>query len=105
MSTGYYYYITNEDGVNKLCIVYDDGNTHGTYNGDAKLFYTKLADIDTTDDNNVPTIEGRWHFALVFGALMLMGFPQFGEFFRSYIKQARGTKSKVRHGSLVLYYY
>lgn len=101
----YYYYVTNDNGDNKLCVVYDDGSSTGNYTGAATVYYTKLEDIDTSLDTNTPTIDERWHWAIVYGALFLAGRMEFHRLFMDYVKRARASNGRSGNGTLVLFHY
>lgn len=102
-TTTYFYYLTNDNGTKKIGVVDED---MGNFTGTAKLFYTKLEEVDTSLDSNEPTIEERWHWAIVYGALWLMGVPGISEFSMSMYKQyERDAKSGKKVGTLVTWNY
>ena len=86
MSATNWYISHDEDGVEHLCVLDENGDL---YTGTVKIFFSHGSDTDTTVDANEPNIPDRWHMALVFGALYLMGFPQYKALFDDYILRAQ----------------
>jgi len=103
-TTTYYYYMTNDNGTKKIGVVDED---MGKFTGTAKVFYSKLEELDTREDANEPTIDDRWHWALVYGALWLMGYPGVSEFgmsmYRKMEADAKSSGKKV--GTLTVWNY
>ena len=81
------WYITQDDtGSEFLCVLDENGDL---YTGTVKVFYSHGSVVDTAVDANEPTIPARYHMALVYGALWLMGFPQYKALFDDYILRAQ----------------
>lgn len=91
--SNYYYYTTNDDGTDYIGIVDDD---KANYAGTAKVFYSKLEDLDTTTDTNSPTINERYHWFIVWGALYLMGVPGLSE--QAYAMYRQGVQASKSAG-------
>lgn len=75
----------DDSGTEHLLVTDANGDL---YTGTVTVFYSHGADTDTTVDANEPNIPDRWHMALVFGALYLMGFPNYERLFNEYIQRA-----------------
>lgn len=102
--SSYFYYLTNDNGTKKIGMV-DDSDAN--YTGDATVFYSKLEEVDTTTDANEPTIDERWHWAIVYGAMWLMGIPGISEhgytMYKQYLADAKSSGRKV--GTLATWNY
>jgi len=101
-TSGYGWYVENDDSGRYLCIV--DSN-ESNYTGTAKVFYSKTEDTDTNVDLNEPTIPGRYHWALVWGVLYLMGFTKYYENYRLLTNEAKKSAAGVLNGTIRNYDY
>lgn len=95
----YYAYIT--PGHDKIGVLTYGAATNTTdnwskYAGDVKLIYRKY-DAALSADTSSPSFNSRFHMALVYGALWLMGFGQYESLFNNYMRTARDTKSGRKH--------
>lgn len=77
--------VQDDSGTEHILVTDENGDL---YTGAITLFYSHGADTDTTTDANTPNIPARHHMALVFGALWLMGFPQYQGLFEEYVRRA-----------------
>lgn len=98
----YYWYLENDDDGRYICIVNENEEN---YTGSAKLFYSKTEDLDTNTDLNEPTIPGRYHWALVWGALYLMGFQQFHSYYKRIAGDASKSAAGVGNGTIRQYHF
>lgn len=91
MSTEYFAYVTpNHD---KIGIIGEDSTTGSKvyYSGDARLIYSKYDD-ELTADTDTPVINERFHMALVWGALAVLGLTKYKQEFDKEVRSALQSK-------------
>lgn len=75
-----------------------------TYDGSARLHYTKFDDELTTDVAE-PSFSANYHMALVWGTLVMMGYMQYLPLYDRLIKCAKSTKSGKKVTGVLRHYF
>ena len=89
MSEWYAYVTPNHDKIG--IIGEDDTGSKSYYTGDARLIYSKYDDA-LVDDTDTPAINERFHMALVYGALAILGLGKYQQEFNKEIHAALSSK-------------